>query len=266
MTSWKSIVVGAALALCAIAPAIASETLDRILAEKKIKAGVVPGWPKFIVWDPKTSRYEGFLADDIRNFEEATGIKIEFVTTNWNGIIAGLQSGQYDVIMGGIGATAERAPAVAFSAPYAYFYTSALVRPDSKAQSLAELDQKDKVVTAVSGTAMHKYALRHIKNAKVTALTDSSTAVLEVMQSRADAYIGDSFTNYVRAKDRPTELKMLKFETKKTEWSSMNHAVRYKDVDVLNLLNTYINAMRLRNWYAELTEKHDLPPETPSGP
>ena len=113
---------------------------------------------------------------------------------------------------------------------------------------------------------MHKYALRHVKNAKLTALTDSSTAVLEVMQGRADAYIGDSFTNYVRAKDRPTELKMVKFESTKTEWSSMNHAVRYKDVDVLDLLNTYINAMRLRNWYAELTEKHDLPPETPKGP
>lgn len=254
------------MALCAAMPALAGETLDRILAEKKIKAGVVPGWPKFIVWDPKTNRYEGFLADDIRNFEEATGIKIEFVTTNWNGIIAGLQSGQYDVIMGGIGATAERAPAVAFSAPYAYFYTSALVRPDNKAQSFADLDQEGKVVTAVSGTAMHKYAVRHFKKAKVSPFTDSSTAVLEVMQSRADAYIGDSFTNHVRAKERPNELKLVKFEPARTEWASMNHAVRYKDVDVLNLLNTYINAMRLRNWYTELTDKFDLPVETPKGP
>jgi polar amino acid transport system substrate-binding protein len=140
------------------------------------------------------------------------------------------------------------------------------VKPDSKISSLKELDQKDKVVTAVSGTAMHRYALRQFKNAKVTALTDSSTAVLEVMQGRADAYIGDSFTNHVRAKERPTELKMVKFEPKVTEWSSMNHGVRYKDIDVLNLLNTYIGAMRLRNWYGELTEKHDLPPETPTGP
>lgn len=266
MRRWNSLLVAMLLMVAATMPAFAGETLDRILSEKKIKAGVVPGWPKFIVWDPKTNRYEGFLADDIRNFEEATGIKIEFVTTNWNGIIAGLQSGQYDVIMGGIGATAERAPAVAFSAPYAYFYTSALLRPDSTAKSFVDLDQAGKTVTAVSGTAMHRYALRHIKHAKVTALTDSSTAVLEVMQGRADAYIGDSFTNYVRAKERSTELKMLKFEPAKTEWASMNHAVRHKDADVLNLLNTYINAMRLRNWYSELTEKHGLPPETPKGP
>jgi polar amino acid transport system substrate-binding protein len=247
-------------------PALASATLDRILQEKKIKVGVVPGWPRFIVWDPKNNRYEGFLADDIRNFEESTGIKIEFVTTNWNGIIAGLQAGNYDVIMGGISPTPERSPAAAFSEPYAFFYTCALVRPDSTAGGFKDLDQAGKTVTAVSGTAMHKYALRRFKNAKVAAFTDSATAVLEVMQGRADAYVGDSFTNYVRAKERPSELKMVKFDGAATEWGGMSHAVRYADIDVLSLLNTYIGAMKLRNWYADLTAKHDLPPETPFGP
>lgn len=266
MKRFVSLLIAALLAIAFAPPASASATLEKILAEKKMKVGVVAGWPRFIVWDPKTSSYLGFLADDIRNFEETTGIKVEFVNTNWNGLIAGLQAGNYDVIMGGISPTPERAAAVAFSEPYAYFYHCALVRPDSKAASLKDLDQAGKVVTVVSGTAMHKYALKTIKNAKVTTLTDSSTAILELMQGRADAYIGDSFTNYIRVQERPTELKIVTFDPRETEWGGMSHAVRYADVDILALLNAYVGAMKLRNWYGELTRKYDLPPETPYGP
>lgn len=256
----------AGTALATAQPAAASATLDRILSTKTMKVGVVPGWPKFIVFDPQSRRYEGFLADEIKNFEESTGIKVEIVNTNWGGIVAGLQAGTYDVIMGGISATPERVAAVAFSEPYAYFYTSALTKPDSNATSLKDLDQPGKTVSVVSGTAMHKYALRRVKNAKVLSLGDSAAAVLEVMQGRADAYIGDSFTNYVRAQERPTELKMVRFGADETEWGGMNHAVRYGDVDVLSMFNAYIGAMKLRRWYHDLTERHGLPPETPDGP
>ena len=70
-------------------------------------------------------------------------------------------------------------------------------RPDSTAQSLADLDQEVNVLTVVSGTTMHSFARNKVKNAKISALSGSSSAVLDVMQRRADAYIGDSWTNYI---------------------------------------------------------------------
>lgn len=266
MSRLASLGLAVLLAFAAVTAAEASETFERILAQKKLKAGVVVGWPKFIVFDPKTNRHEGFLADDIRRFEEVTGIKVEVVNTTWNGIIAGLQAGTYDVIMGGISPTPERALAVAFTQPYGYWYASALVRPDSKDAGLKDLDQPGKVLTVVSGTAMHAYAQRVIKKAKVSSFTDSSTAILEVMQGRAQGYIGDSFTNHVRSRERPTELKMVSFDPREAEWGGLSHAVRYSDLDLLQFLNTYISVMKMRNWYAELTAKHDLPAETPYGP
>jgi polar amino acid transport system substrate-binding protein len=254
-----------AMALAVTGPAFASETLDRILAEKKIKVGIVPGWPKFLVMNPDTKKYEGFLADDLANFEQRMGIKVEFVATNWAGIVAGLQAGTFDVMVGG-GITPERAAAVAFGEPYAFFHTSALTRPDAKGASLADLDQPGKVFTVVSGTAMHSYARRRVKNAKLSALGDSSAAVLDVMQGRADAYIGDSWTNYVRAKERPTELKVIDFKDNETEWGGLAFAVRYRDTDVLTLLDAYVRAMKMQRWYHDLTAKYDLPELTPAGP
>lgn len=257
------------IVLCALAaslaPVAASETLDRILAEKKLRVGLVPGWPKFLVLNPETRKYEGFLADDLASLEQRMGIKVEFVATTWSGIVGGLQAGTFDVMIGAT-ITPERAMAVAFGIPYAYYNTSALTRVDSIAKSLVDLDQEGKTLTVVSGTAMHSYARRKIKKAKVSALADSSTAVLEVMQGRADGYIGDSWTNYIRAKERVAELKLVEFKPEESEWGGLAMAVRYKDIDVLNLLNSYVEAMKLQRWYHELTAKYDLPSQTPVGP
>jgi hypothetical protein len=60
--------------------------------------------------------------------------------------------------------------------------TSALTGPDSTAQSLADLDQEGNVLTVVSGTTMHSFARNKVKNAKISALSGSSSAVLDVMQ------------------------------------------------------------------------------------
>jgi polar amino acid transport system substrate-binding protein len=249
----------------AAAPVFASETLDRILSEKKIKVGLVPGWPKFIVFNPDTKTYDGFLAEDLQNFEKRMGIKVEFVSSNWSGIVAGLQAGTFDVMVGA-GITPERAAAVAFGEPYAYFHTSALTKPDNKATSLEDLDKEGKVLSVVSGTAMHTYARRRVKKARLAALADSSNAILDVMQGRADAYIGDSWSNHIRATERPTELKIVSFTPDETEYGALAFAVRYKDVDVLHLLNSYVASMKLQRWYHELTAKHGLHPETPEGP
>jgi polar amino acid transport system substrate-binding protein len=255
---------------CAITASVASvafagEMLDRILSEKKIRIGLVPGWPKFLVMNPDTKKYEGFLADDLANFETRMGIKVEYVSATWAGIVGGLQAGTFDVMIGAT-ITPERATAVAFGIPYAYYNTSALTRPDSPATSLADLDQEGKILTVVTGTAMHTYARRYIKKAKLSALADSSTAVLEVIQGRADGYIGDSWTNSIRAKERPAELKLVEFKPTETEWGGLALATRYQDADLLLLLNAYVQAMKLQRWYHQLAAKYDLPANTADGP
>jgi polar amino acid transport system substrate-binding protein len=261
----KLALVAVSILIGATSAGSAQEALQRVLEEKVIKVGVVPGWPRFLVKKPDGDGYEGFLADDLKNFEERMGIKVEYVATNWAGIVAGLQAGAFDVMVGG-GITPERAAALAFGKPYAFFNTSALARPDSEAQSLADLDQEGKVLSVVSGTAMHTFARNHVKNAQIAALADSSSAVLDVMQGRADAYIGDSWTNYIRAEERPDELKLVRFEENESEWGGLAFAVRYGDADLLALLDGYVTSMQLQRWYHTLTERYSLPEETPVGP
>lgn len=264
----RRIVLGlmvAAIGAAVSGTASAGPTMDRIISEKKLLVGVAP-WNRFVLKNPKTGEFEGLIADDIRNLEKTTGIKVEFMNSTWAGLIAGLQAGKWDVIMSGLGATPQRAAAVAFGEPFGYLSSTAMVRADNPAKTTADLDVEGNMVSVVAGTAAHKFAERAFKNAKVKSLTDTGSAVLEVMQGRVVAYIGDSISNNLRATERPDELRDIKFPPGIVEWTSMNHAVRYDSLDLMNFLDTYTRAMKLRGWYRELAVKWKLPPELVTGP
>lgn len=245
--------------------ASAGATLDRVLKEKKLVVGVAP-WNRFVALNPQTNKYEGFIADDIYNLEAMTGIKIEFVNTTWSGLIAGLQASKWDIIMTGMGATPERATAVAFSEPYGFISATALVKADNPAKNRADLDKPGNIISTVAGTSQQKFSQRVFKQAKVVGFNDTAAAVLEVMQGRATAYMGDSVSNAGREKERPKEVRNIVFSNAETEWNSLNHAVRYDDLDLLTFINTYIRTMKLRGWYKDLAEKWELPRELATGP
>jgi len=262
----KAILAALALGIAALAlpnTADAGATLERVLKEKKLVVGVAT-WNKFVALNPQTNKYEGFIADDILNMEAATGIKVEFVNTSWGGLIAGLQAGKWDIIMTGMGATPERAAAVAFSEAYGYISATAMIKADNPAKTRNDLDKPGNIISTVAGTSQQKFSQRVFKNAKVVSFPDTAAAVLEVMQGRATAYMGDSVSNANREKERPAEVRNLIFPD--TEWNSLNHAVRYEDLELLTFVNTYIRTMKLRGWYKELAEKWQLPPELATGP
>lgn len=257
--------VASIVALLGLAqPVAAGETFERIMSSNKMVVGVAP-WAGFVAKNPSSNEFEGLIVDDIEMLSEQTGIEVEFVNTTWSGLIAGLQAGKWDVIMTGMGATPERAKAVAFTEAWGYLSHVALVEKDSAARSRADLNRPDTIVTVVSGTSAHRFADRAFDQATVKSFTDTGAAVLEVMQGRAQAYVGDSVSNKKRAAERE-ELRLLEFAPEDTEWNGLNHAVRYEDQDLLAFLDTYIRVMKLRGWYRQLAERWDMPASLADGP
>ncbi|WP_409018162.1 transporter substrate-binding domain-containing protein [Caballeronia sp. LZ035] len=73
--------------------------------------------PPYVMHDPKTGEYSGFFSELCRNFgEKVLKVKVEFVDTTWDNIVAGLQSNKWDLSMA-LNDTPEREKAIAFSAP-----------------------------------------------------------------------------------------------------------------------------------------------------
>jgi polar amino acid transport system substrate-binding protein len=233
----------------------ASSMMDKVNAEKKLVVGVAP-WKNFIMFDPKTNQYEGIIADDLRNFEKVTGIKVEIIQTTWSGMVAGLQAGKWDTIMNGLGATPKRSLAVAFTIPYGNYCEAALVRKADHIKSFADLDKKGNIIAITAGTSAADLWKTKFKNAKIETYSDSVSCMLELTEGRAKAFMSDSLIQSSRAREHPG---LEVFIPKNTTWYYQAHAVRYSDPDLLEFLNTYIRNMQARGWYYELEKKWNMP-------
>ena len=240
----------------------AGSTLDKVKAEKKLRVGIAP-WKNFIQMNPATSQYEGIIAEDLQNFEKETGIKVEIMPTTWDGMIAGLQAGKWDAIMNGLGATAARAKAVAFTEAYGHFCEAALVRKNDKVNSFADLDQPGNVLAVRAGTSAQELWKGKVKHATITGYSDATPGMLDVISGRAKAFMSDSMVNTFRAKERP-ELKL--FIPENTEWFYQAHAVRFEDKDLAEFLNSYIRKAKKQGFYQKLGAKYDMPSSWANGP
>ena len=62
---------------------------------------------------------------------QALGVEATFVEGEWDGLLAGLDAGRYDIMINGVDITEERADAYDFSDPYAYNRTAVIVSADN---------------------------------------------------------------------------------------------------------------------------------------
>ncbi|MEI7778391.1 MAG: transporter substrate-binding domain-containing protein [Actinomycetes bacterium] len=117
------------------------------------------------------------------------GVKAEFVTTGWTGIVAGLQTGKYDIIGADINATDERKKVIDFTNPYYQTGTSffALSTNASKFTSVADLNKSSVTIAVVTGSDNETAVTQNMPNASERALPNASIAdlVSEVVSGRS---------------------------------------------------------------------------------
>src|SRR5215472_19339720 len=71
--------------------------------------------------DPRDpSHIIGFEVDLANALAQHMGRKARFVQNQWDGLVPGLERGEYDVVINGLEITAERAEKINFSTPYFY--------------------------------------------------------------------------------------------------------------------------------------------------
>ncbi|KVD76246.1 cysteine ABC transporter substrate-binding protein [Burkholderia sp. ABCPW 14] len=132
--------VVAALVGIATASAHAADLLDSVKQSGVLKIALEGTYPPF---DYRNSdgQLEGFDVDVAKAVAARLGVKPQFITTEWSGILAGLQAGKFDVIVNQVGITPARKQALDFSQPYVYSSVQLLQREnDSRAfKSLNDL-------------------------------------------------------------------------------------------------------------------------------
>lgn len=135
--------------------------------------------------------YVGFDIDLINAVADEVGFEIEMETTNFDGIIPGLQTGSFDIAIAGISIREDRMEQVDFSDPY---YESGLrigVQIDNDDINGIE-DLEGKTIATRLGSTSADYIDQNIEGAEANQYEQLDQAYLAVENGSVDAILYDA--------------------------------------------------------------------------
>ncbi|MGD9249356.1 MAG: transporter substrate-binding domain-containing protein, partial [Desulfobacteraceae bacterium] len=115
--------------VCLIAGMAAAGTLDEIQKRGVLRVGMEPGYMPFELTSKK-GEIIGFDVDMAKRMAKAMDVKLELVSTAWDGIIPALLTKKFDIIMSGMTLTQGRNLKINFAQPYIVIGQSILMRKE----------------------------------------------------------------------------------------------------------------------------------------
>lgn len=156
-------------------------------------------------WAPWTYHDEndnlvGYDVEVGQRIAQGLGVEADFIEGEWDGLLAGLDSGRYDMMINGVDITEEREKAYDFSEPYAYNRMAVIVRGDyDEIQTMEDLAGKHTANTISSTYAetAEQYG------AEVTGVDDLNQTFELLLSGRIDATLNSEVTFYDYMKAHP---------------------------------------------------------------
>lgn len=147
------------------------------------------GYVPFEFIDEETGELVGFDIDLMNALAEEAGIEIEYETLEFDGIVAGISSGRFDIAIAGMTITEERQESIDFTQPYYEAGLILAVRDDNEEiKSIEDVDGK--VVATRTGSTSETYLKEH-----TDAIPEAFPQIIEgyqnVLAGRADAVLYD---------------------------------------------------------------------------
>lgn len=219
--------------------------------ESALKRGVIRvGFDTFKPWAMKDKKGEfiGFEIDVARKLAEDMGIKIQLVPTQWAGIIPALQTGKFDVIIGGMGITPKRNLKVNFTIPYEFSGMS-IVANKKKAgdfSTLEDFNRPEVTVIVRLGTTAHTAAKNFLPKATLKVFSEESQTIQELLNGRGEALVASNPLPANLAQEYKNKL----FLPLKDDFTRepIGFAIRKSDPDFLNFLNNWIRVNFASGW------------------
>lgn len=173
------------LGLLAGMPAQA-QTLEKVKKSGELRIGVAPGDPWYYR-DPATGQWTGVGVLMGEQIAKNIGVKMVPVETTWANSVAGLQSGQFDVMFV-LDATEERKRAIDFpAAPMLWYAQGVLAKDGLTVKNWSDLDKPTVRVGVALGTATDRDLTKRLPNAKIERFTNTDETVAAFNAGRVDA-------------------------------------------------------------------------------
>ncbi|MGB1226852.1 MAG: transporter substrate-binding domain-containing protein, partial [Poseidonibacter sp.] len=232
-------------------------TLNQILQRGELRVGMEPGYMPFEMKDKK-GRIIGYDVDMAKKMAKEMGVKLKLVPTSWDGIIAGLVTGKYDIIMSGMTITQQRNLKINFANPYVVVGQTMMIRKElaGTIKSAADLDKPEYTVVTKLGVTGEIATKKFFKKAKIVTFETESDAASEVLNGKADAMVYDQPYNILFMSNKGKD-KLVHLDAPLT-YEPLGWAIRKGDPDFLNWLNNFLRQIKedkVVGFYDDLNEK-----------
>jgi len=195
----------------------------------------------------------GFDIDLMEAIAKAMGFTVEWKNTAWDGIFAGLESGDYDAIMSSVTITDERKQKYDFSDPYINAGQAVVVRADETAiQSYKDLSGK--VVGAQIGTT-GAFAVEKIEGAKLKEYDTIDLALMDLVNKNIDAVVVDTPVAADYALASETFKGKLKIVGEPFTEEYYGLCVRKGETELLKLFNEGLKKVKASGEYDKIYKK-----------
>ena len=135
------------------------DLLAKIQDEGVIRVSTDPAYPPQSSLNEDTGEYEGFDIDVATEIASRLGVDVEWQTPNWTAITSGGWSDRWDMSVGSMTVTVERAEVLHFTPAYYYTPASVAVHADNTSITDVETDL-DGATIGVCGSCSYDFYLQ----------------------------------------------------------------------------------------------------------
>jgi|tagenome__1003787_1003787.scaffolds.fasta_scaffold20967823_3 polar amino acid transport system substrate-binding protein len=137
--------------VCASVDTTGDDLLAQVCEKGEITVSTDPAYPPQSSLNEETGQYEGFDIDVATEIANRLGVDIKWETPSWGLITSGGWNGRFDMSVGSMTVTKERAQVLYFSPAYYYTPASVAVNADNTTITDTSTDLDGKTIGVCSG-------------------------------------------------------------------------------------------------------------------
>lgn len=208
--------------------------------------------PPYMMQDVTTGAYRGVYLDLCAGFAESLGVEVEFVNTDWGNIVAGLQSGAWD-LSPALNRTPQRALAVNFSVGAGYDGLNFThLKSNEKLAGIgvnpADIDKAGIRIGTVGGSSHDKALTERFKQAEIVRYPEAGAVQMALMSGQIDLIGTEVIINSIFAKSHGEEIALIDPEPPLIKGAvafGLPPTTTYRDIEVLNIFLEEKTALNL---------------------
>jgi cystine transport system substrate-binding protein len=169
-----------------------TDLLEQIQQKGEITIATEGTWAPWTYHD-ENDELVGFDIEVAQAIADKLGVKATFIEGEWDGLLAGVSSGRYDIMANGVEIDEDRQETYDFSEPYAYIRTAIIVQSDNdEITSFEDLEGK----TTANTLASTYSKLAESYGANPMGVDDLNQTIELLLAGRIDATLNAEVTYY----------------------------------------------------------------------